>query len=211
MSDVVVNSIDIDRWKGPISDVEVRLTLDGPIVTPEGDVFGTEPVFVARGLCTIASATVAGLTQYTLTVPSLTLPATSNALVGRTARYTAGFYKSSTGQFIQAWPGFESFSLSPSPTPVDWGTIRVANEGGILPYGDARTFNRSEILSLIGAYVRKLTGWDTPTGTLARTTFATYTAPTISASPTQAEVQALADHVQILSQRLAAVITDVKQ
>jgi hypothetical protein len=211
MSDVIINSINIDRWKWPISDVEIRLTLDGPIVTPEGGVFGTEPVFVARGLCTIASAVVAGITQYTLTIPSLTLPATGNALVGRTARYTAGFYKSSTGQFIQAWPGFESFSLSSSPSPVDWGTIKVANDGGILPYGDAMTFNRSEILSLIGAYVRKLVGWGTPTGTVARTTFATYTAPVISASPTQVEVQALADHVQILSQRLAALITDVKQ
>lgn len=211
MSDVVVNSINIDRWKGPISDVEIRLTLDGPIVTPEGGVFGTQPVFVARGLCTITSALIAGITQYTLTIPTLTLPATGNALVGRTARYCAGFYKSTTGQLIQPWPGFESFSLSPSPSPVDWGTIRVVNEGGILPYSDAMTFSRSEILSLIGAYVRKLTGWGTPTGTVARTAFATYTAPVISASPTQAEVQEMADQVQILSQRLAALITDVKQ
>lgn len=53
------------------------------------------------------------------------------------------------------------------------------------------------------------TGWTAPTGTLERTTFATYTAPTISAAYTQAEVQAIAAHVQILSRRLAALETDL--
>lgn len=52
--------------------------------------------------------------------------------------------------------------------------------------------------------------WGAPTGTATRTTFATYAAPSISASPTQAEVQALADHVQILSERLAALIDDLQ-
>lgn len=51
--------------------------------------------------------------------------------------------------------------------------------------------------------------WNAATGTAARTTFATYTAPTISVLYTQAEVQALADHVQILSQRLKAVVDDI--
>lgn len=54
------------------------------------------------------------------------------------------------------------------------------------------------------------TTWAAATGTAERTTFATYTAPTISAAPTQAEVQALADHVQILSRRLKALIDDLK-
>lgn len=53
------------------------------------------------------------------------------------------------------------------------------------------------------------TGWGTATGTAARTTYATYASPTISNPPTQAEVQALADHVQILSQRLKALIDDL--
>lgn len=47
-----------------------------------------------------------------------------------------------------------------------------------------------------------------PTGTAERTAFATYTAPAISNPPTQAQVQALADHVQILSRRLKAIIDD---
>ena len=50
------------------------------------------------------------------------------------------------------------------------------------------------------------TGWSAATGTGSKSTFATYSAPTISNPPTQAEVQALANAVQVLSQRMKAVI-----
>lgn len=55
------------------------------------------------------------------------------------------------------------------------------------------------------------TGWGVLTRTLARTTYATYTAPDISAAYTEAEVQALADHVQVLSRTVAALVTDLHQ
>lgn len=60
-------------------------------------------------------------------------------------------------------------------------------------------------------YVGKLssTAWAIPTGTPERSTFATYSAPTISAAYTQSEVQAIADHVQVLSRRVMALITDL--
>jgi cell wall-associated NlpC family hydrolase len=64
--------------------------------------------------------------------------------------------------------------------------------------------------SLAGKVAKStFTSWAAATGTAERTTFATYTAPTISASPTQVEVQAIADHVQILSRRLKALIDDL--
>lgn len=50
------------------------------------------------------------------------------------------------------------------------------------------------------------TGWSAATGTASQSAFATYTAPTVSNPPTQAQVQAIADHTQILSQHLKAVI-----
>ena len=53
-------------------------------------------------------------------------------------------------------------------------------------------------------------GWTAATGTADRGTFATYTAPTISAVPTQAEVQAVADAVQVLSRHMKALIDDLK-
>lgn len=63
-----------------------------------------------------------------------------------------------------------------------------------------------------GLYVHVDVGpaWTAPSGTASRATFATYTAPVISAVPTQAEVQAIADHVQIMSQRMKAMIDDLK-
>ena len=54
------------------------------------------------------------------------------------------------------------------------------------------------------------TSWSSPTGTAERGTFATYAAPAISATYSQAEVQALADHVQILSRRVKALVDDLK-
>lgn len=61
-------------------------------------------------------------------------------------------------------------------------------------------------------YVRKgqAPGWTSATGTASRAAFATYAAPTISNPPTQAQVQAIAAHLQILSQHVKALIDDAK-
>ena len=52
--------------------------------------------------------------------------------------------------------------------------------------------------------------WATPTGTFDRTTFASYAGQTVSAVPTQSEVQAIDDAVKANSQRLAALISDLR-
>lgn len=52
--------------------------------------------------------------------------------------------------------------------------------------------------------------WGTPSGTLSRTTFAAYSGQNVSNPPTEAEVQAIDDHVEILSRRMAALITDLR-
>lgn len=53
------------------------------------------------------------------------------------------------------------------------------------------------------------TGWTVPTSTLLRAALADYTAQTISASPTQAQVQNIDDRVEILNNTLAALIFDI--
>lgn len=60
-------------------------------------------------------------------------------------------------------------------------------------------------------YVLKDVGavWVDPTGTPTRTTFASYAGQTVSVLYTQAEVQAIDDHVKILSERLTALIQDL--
>lgn len=52
--------------------------------------------------------------------------------------------------------------------------------------------------------------WATPTGTFTRTTFASYAGQTVSAVPTQGEVQTIDDAVKGLSERLAALISDLR-
>lgn len=52
--------------------------------------------------------------------------------------------------------------------------------------------------------------WAFPTGTASRAAFASYAGQAISNPPTQAEVQAIDDHLVILSQRLNALVTDLR-
>jgi hypothetical protein len=55
----------------------------------------------------------------------------------------------------------------------------------------------------------RVTGWTASTGTAARGAFATFAGQVISASPTQAQVQAIDDHVKVLSQQLKAMKDDL--
>ena len=65
--------------------------------------------------------------------------------------------------------------------------------------------------SILDAVLKdQTTAWATPTGTFARTTFAAYAGQTVSAIPTQAEVQSIDDAVKGLSERLAALISDLR-
>lgn len=77
---------------------------------------------------------------------------------------------------------------------------------------DVTNADVAAIEALLPTYVVKdqTTAWATPTGTFNRTTFASYAGQTISAVPTQAEVQAIDDAVKGLSQRLAALISDLR-
>lgn len=86
----------------------------------------------------------------------------------------------------------------------------AAGAEGAFDFGPQIATINSQITTLQTGKAAKLTGFTAATGTADRSTFATYAAPTISASPTQAEVQAIADHVQILSRHIKAMIDDLK-
>jgi hypothetical protein len=72
--------------------------------------------------------------------------------------------------------------------------------------GVATSYDISNFVSVYNTQ----TGWGTPTGILARTTFAGIAPLTFSNPPTQAECDAAGVQISILSQRLAALITDLK-
>lgn len=84
-------------------------------------------------------------------------------------------------------------------------------DGAVTDAGVAQA-TASAALGLATTAVQQDVGaaWTAPTGTASRATFATYAGQTVSNPPTQAEVQAIDDHLVILSQRMKAVIDDLK-
>lgn len=67
----------------------------------------------------------------------------------------------------------------------------------------------SKLISDFISTSNKQTGWSVPTGTLSRLSLAAYDGQTVSNPPTQIEVQSIDDAVTDVSQRLAALITDI--
>jgi hypothetical protein len=105
------------------------------------------------------------------------------------------------------------------PLAVDQGGTGGATEAdaraglglGTLATQDDDTANLTAPLKINDDQVvgERVTGWVAPTGTATRTTYATYAGQTIAATPTQAEVQAMDDHIKILSERLKAALDDL--
>lgn len=62
-----------------------------------------------------------------------------------------------------------------------------------------------------GYYVRTglKNGWVAATGTASRATFTTYAAPTAAGAYSQAQMQAVMDHLQVLSRHMKGVIDDL--
>lgn len=75
-----------------------------------------------------------------------------------------------------------------------------------------QTEARVDDLEAAGPYVEQdqTAAWADATGTESRATFAAYAGQTISNPPTQLEVQAIDDHVKAISQRLAALVNDLR-
>lgn len=100
--------------------------------------------------------------------------------------------------------------------PLAHGVAIVDREGRPTPEFQRAWQSLSGVAATGGTapdtYVRRgqAPGWASATGTAARSAFATYAAPTISNPPTQAQVQAIAAHLQILSQHVKALIDDAK-
>jgi hypothetical protein len=108
-------------------------------------------------------------------------------------------------------------AMGPTQLPDASGIQRGAVNTSPQIIAGAKTFNDDVTIAaakslkvgtnaVIGA---RKTGWTAATGTATRTTFATHAAQTISAIPTQAEVQAIDDDLVKVSQRLMAIIEDL--
>lgn len=140
------------------------------------------------------------------------------------------------GKAPLASPAFTGNPTAPTPSPGDNDTsiattafVQGAVTSGVSGVVDGAPTNLNTLAKLaaaigddpafaatvgsaLGGKVAKSTfeTWAAATGTAERTTFATYDAPTASATYDQAEMQAVMDAVQDLSRRLKALIDDLK-
>lgn len=132
----------------------------------------------------------------------------TGAVTGTGVRGTVGIAGSNIYLGANTAPNFQSMAngihhanatASPSADPV----------GGYYQYGvsGVPTFRSSggAVISL-----NRTTGWGTPTGTLTRTTFATYAGATAGVSYDQTIMKNAIDAIKINSERLAALISDLK-
>jgi hypothetical protein len=128
-----------------------------------------------------------------------------NGLTGPTLSFDAtssGFSFSPAGTTITL--------TSPLTTKGDIYT-RSSTTGARLAVGSNNARLAADSGTATGlVWINASTGWNAPTGSLSRGTYAAYAGQTISNPPTQAEVQALDDAVKLLSQTVAGVITDMR-
>lgn len=137
-----------------------------------------------------------------------------------------------TGPTITLSGGTTGLSYTPAGVTITLtGTLVAANGGtGNASYtkGDLLAASAATTLSKLAVgtnnarlaadsgqttglvWINASTGWNAPTGSLSRGTYAAYAGQTISNPPTQAEVQTLDDAVKLMSQTLAGVITDMR-
>jgi hypothetical protein len=97
---------------------------------------------------------------------------------------------------------------------VNWasGDVTITHSTNTLAFAGASSgYTFDAAISIGGTQVAtsRRTGWGAPTGTATRTTFATYAGQNVSSSFVEAEVQAIDDHVKILSERLKGLIDDL--
>lgn len=122
-----------------------------------------------------------------------------------------------------------SVSAASNVAFIDAGTARIKTQGVIfqknttaesgiidnfqmyasdIVAGNSAPHFRTENGDVVRMY--SVAGWGTPSGTLNRSTYTVQGWVDISPSYSELEVQALSDHVTVLSQTLAALITDLK-
>lgn len=87
--------------------------------------------------------------------------------------------------------------------------LSITDDGAATPLRQLNIQNVNVALNGTQVLRGRKTGWGTATGTAERTAYSSFLAPTYAAQPTTAEVQSLANQIQILSRHFVALIQDL--
>lgn len=103
-------------------------------------------------------------------------------------------------------------ALTSEVEAIDVAVDALAEENEDQNLSLASLDTRIDAFEVLAPFVRQdqTSAWADATGTLTRTTFASFAGQTITNPPTQAEVEAIDDHLKVISERLAALINDLR-
>src|SRR5262249_8697617 len=102
----------LQDWQGPASNVKFRVTADTNFLARDDDNSGVEvdssQTIFREVDCTVGSSVIDGITVKTITVPTMWLFSTNDAIVNRQARYSAKFVTKSGKEIkpVQLLQGF---------------------------------------------------------------------------------------------------------
>ena len=143
----------------------------------------------------IALAKLAAVTAGQVVLGNASNVATATEVTGDVTIDSSGVTAIGSGVIVDADVS-ASAAIAGSKISPDFGSQNVTTTG----------VYRISGIDVVGA---RQTGWVAPTGTASRATFASYAGQTVSDPPTQAEVQAIDDHLKVLSETLKALIDDL--
>lgn len=118
--------------------------------------------------------------------------------------YTNAAIRINSGQYI-AMEATDTIKTAHGVTANVWGFYNGANErvGLVMTATPAIRIATNQVLT------GRKTGWGNPSGTLSRAAYAAYAGQNVSAAYVEAEAQATDDALKLLSQTVAALITDL--
>lgn len=144
-------------WKKQKANIVFRVYADDTFlafddILGDGVTVEASPSVFREVTCTVQQETIDGIPMTTVTIPSMWLYSTTDAIINRTARYSAGLY-SKSGGLLERLDDLQGFQLPPDilnvTNPAMWKEIIRFNKPAAPVPIDRVTFSREQILALL--------------------------------------------------------------